>query len=761
MSTACQSAAAVVVESPGFGWLGSLVIAAGVTGVVLAYTIGLRSQRPAPPVRMGLLSLRLGAVTCIFVALWHPVCTREAPGLLRPTLAVVLDDSASMGQPAAVASGAPAPSRYDRAAAVLRDRLQPLVAGTHRLRLFDVDGRSIDARPLPNSPAETSSPLTDTLLGVQRDLRDQHLAGIVLLSDGREVCPRPTVGTIEQLEVPVHTVQFLDDSGAGAATSVSIQAVSANRRALVNNAVRVTVDVAAEGLSAGVRVPVTILDGTRPAATTDIAWPVDQSTARAELTFVPRRPGDFVYLAQVGAPAGDVDLADNRAPFPLHVSAKPLTVLYVDGVLRWEGKFLREALASDPDVNFVATVRTTRPGADHGSQGLLLPEQLAHVQVVVLGDIEAAFFSAAELTAVRNWVTEDAGALLLTGGYRSFGPDGFGGTPLRGILPVEFSADPNPQSDQPFNLRLTEAGRDHPIFDLTHDRARDVAFFHALPRLGGCSRIAGVKPGAQVLAVNPDIAGPDGGRGLPVLVVQDVGAGRAMVFAVDTTWRWRTIVGGFLGDSAFYARFWGQLVRWLAIAREEAPVRLQVATDRQRCRPGQNLELRVGLHAESGDAAATPTPVSTAYRVSATAWSENGDQWSVPLADLGDSRFRGPLAARLPGRLDICVQAEPLAPAAVDRPALSALTTIEVERPDLETLDPRPDPQWLAQVAQRTGGRVVRPEQLEAWAADLPADPVPTVAAHATGPAAEHLLAGLFLALLCSEWILRRWNRLP
>ena len=189
----------------------------------------------------------------------------------------------------------------------------------------------------------------------------------------------------------------------------------------------------------------------------------------------------------------------------------------------------------------------------------MLPEALAKLDMVILGNVEATYFSAQEMDALRTWVTEKGVALLLTGGYNSFGPKGFGGSRLREILPVRFSAAANPQVDQPFPLSLTALGEESPIFDLTGNRLHDTAFYHKLPQLGGCSLIAGVKPGGQVLAVNEQLRDPASGGPLPVMVLQQVGLGRTMVFAVDTTWRWRTVVGGYTGDASFYQRFWGQI----------------------------------------------------------------------------------------------------------------------------------------------------------------------------------------------------------
>jgi len=778
--------AAVFVQPPPFGWLGGLIVALSVAVALLAYTTGFRWQQSTRPPRFGLLALRLGAIVCLFLTLLHPAWISERTVEERPIVAVVLDDSASMDQPAAAVSSANSAlesdrleepqradderSRFRRAVSALRDDLLPALAERHRLRLYDVEGRALRQEGLPAVPDGGRSPLTDTLLRVQRDLRDDPLTGIALLSDGAETSERPALGELDQLRVPVHVIDIAGAaSGGSGSADLSIQAVSANRRVLVGNTVRVAVDIAAAGELEDPRVRVSILDGGRVMASQSLSWQPGERATRTELEFVPRRPGEFTYTVSLAPHAAESDLANNRETFPLTVRAKPLTVLYVDGVLRWEGKFLREALASDPDVNVISSVRTARVGADHGSQGLLVAEQLANVDVVILGDVEARYFSSDdELQALCKWVTDDGGGLILTGGYHSFGPGGFGGTVLRDVLPVEFSAAANPQIERSLSLRLTDAGRAHPIFHLSGDRVRDTGFFHKLPALDGCSRVAGVKPGAEVLAVSESLAGPDGQAGLPIVAVQQVGIGRAMVFAVDTTWRWRLVVGGFTGDSSFYERFWGQIVRWMASEPAQAPEQLLVFTDRARYRLGETIELNVRLPGAADESEDTNRPATSAsaWKVAAEALGERGSGLNVPLAELGGGRYRGTLAAGQPGRLDLAVAAEPASWAKragggeIESRAYSRIVTVQVDQPDVESRDPRCDPQWLARAAQVSGGQVVPPDQIEAWARQLPADPVETTLRRHSGAAGDYLFGLAFLGLLCAEWILRRRGQL-
>lgn len=766
--------AALQLDSSGFGPLVLAAIAAGAVLVALAYTRGLRGRGRSGRGKSLLLLLRLGSIACLLAALLHPVWVWKTAELERPTLAIVLDDSLSMSQHAG--GEGDSVTRYAKALEVLRSKLQPKFANRFELLLYDVEGRRLAPQAVPPEAKARRSPLSATLVRVQRALRAKDLKGIVLLSDGNESVERAGAsGGVEEVTVPVYPVDLARRASAETGPpDVAIQAVIANRRTLVGNAVRVRTLLTAQGAMTDRTLEVTVVAETVPVARKLLRWQAGQTDRSAEVEFVPRRAGRYTYTVEVrqvglGAasqPGGaELNLANNRATFPLTVRAKPLTVLYIDGVLRWEGKFMREALATDPDVNVVTAIRTVARAAGAKSQGLLTKEQLANVDVVILGDVEPEFFAEAELSSLKTWVTDDGGGLLLTGGYLCFARGGFGSSILRQVLPVVFIEDGPTQIDAPFNLKLTEIGQAHPIFHVTGDRAKDRAIWHSLPALSGCSRIRSIKPGAQVLAVNPTVGGLDDAGGLPVMVVQEVGLGRTMVFAVDTTWKWRTIVGGFTGNIGFYQKFWGQTVRFLATGEDDtAAARLFVSTDRYRYTKGQDIQVAVELKPPGrGGSATRPSLIRQVdYRVRAHAIDEEGRRVRLPLTAAGPDRYQATLPAARTGRMDVLVVAEPILPEAMkdddEHIVHSQVVTVQVDRPDLELLRPRPDPQWLARVAQVSGGRFLKLEDVDSW--QMEADPTSGWTVKTMGLWHHPVLITVFFALLCTEWVLRRLRRL-
>ncbi len=267
-----------------------LAVVAGGAAAVWAYTRGPRWREHSPRTRALLLVCRTGAVACLIVALLHPSWVSERVSQRKPVVAVVLDDSESMGRPAE--NDANGPSRYARAVEALRGSLMPALKERQELRVFDVQGRLIESRRLPDAPRQERSPLTGTLLGVQRELGEgaaNSLAGIVLLSDGSETPDTGGDADLSQLRVPVYAVQLAAEGTQAGPPDLAIQAVSANRHALVGNTVQAAVDITASGEVPATTVPVTILDGDRAVATRTISG--EPARRRSAWSWSSRRNG--------------------------------------------------------------------------------------------------------------------------------------------------------------------------------------------------------------------------------------------------------------------------------------------------------------------------------------------------------------------------------------------------------------------------------------------------------------------------------------
>jgi hypothetical protein len=134
----------------------------------------------------------------------------------------------------------------------------------------------------------------------------------------------------------------------------------------------------------------------------------------------------------------------------------------------------------------------------------------------------------------------------------------------------------------------TEAGLRRILMRLA-DRPEDsVDRWNQMRELDGINRLGKLKGKALVFAEAKD--------GTPILVGHDYGAGRTLALAADTTWRWTNSEDGYRN----HARFWQQLVLWLARQDETEGKKAWIKLDQRRLEMGKKLGFSVGLRGKSG-----------------------------------------------------------------------------------------------------------------------------------------------------------------
>ncbi len=681
------------------------------------------------------------------LALAKPTWTHESDLVDPGRLAVVLDNSASMSL-----AGPGGKPRYDQAREAVEKLRNALDADRSGPRV-EVDVFDITGEPVAN--AEALKPVVErTDLGravtetIAR-LRSRPLSGVVLISDGMDNTGRPDLRELADSPVPVHAVGFRADPAVGG-LDLAVRNVRAPSRAMVHNQIKVDVLLSKTGGPA-TKADVVLKRGRESFATQQVALPEGSAEQTVSLGLTPSQAGAFVFTASVAGATGERRLANNAAHFPLRVDSEPIRVLYLEGFLRYEYKFLKNRLEDDPDVSLVSVVRRANPDRPdtQGDDNLLTPERLKNFDVVILGDMEASYLNPAEYQALLKWLDEKNHALLVLGGYRSFGPDGFRVTPLAEALPVLFSESPPFQSEEPFVLELTEEGRRHPIFEISGDRTKDAATWAAAPQLTGTSLVRGAKPGADVLAIAPSVQ--VGGKPAVVVAVQRFGAGHTMVLAADTTWRWSRLARVLGRADTLYARFWSQTLRWLSgRSLDDQRPPLVVSTDRpdydvgkavairavRQPKPGQDLsnaEVAVEVAGPSGKPASVPLRASTAEpdAFTGTFYPPSGGRYEV--------------AATLSGG---------------GKPVANQATEFLVHGADLELADPGTNRAALQALAAATGGVYVEVEDAESLAAKVPRKERRTRRVERTEFWNSPTLFFGFLGFVTAEWLLRRRNHL-
>ena len=526
-----------------------------------------------------LLVLRFLAIMALLLVLFKPAMSVQ-PGsedsyLILP---VLIDRSASMG----TVDHADLPSRYRQAAQAVAAQADRL--GQHfRPAYYHFAGKTQAVDEASEMDVlEASGPDTDStdIVGAIRQAvagyGANELAGVILISDGLHNAGGDMLTAAQGSPVPIYAVGVGGDKDAATGRrNVRLVSVDAPLETIRNNVARIRAKVRLTGWT-NIPSKIILTAGGKEVDSQQILTDANAFELPVELKWTPGDPPadatgpDVRTLKVVVEPnPAEATADDNASELHVMVVNPTLRVLYVEGTMRPEYKYLRRVLSSDPNMKFMSLVRIQEnrflaQGSIDGKQLADLPrtdDEFNFFDVLILGDVDRTFLSNDQMEKIRRFV-HDGKSLLMIGGRNSFGPGGYGGTPVEAALPVLVGSRRQEQETTPFVPQLTAAGAASPVFAGLRE------FFGSpgkpptkpLPDLLGCVTVASARPGANVLAIHPtrrNLAGP-----LAVLAVHQYGKGRAAAFTGDTTWKWYLRLQG-MGAESPYHRFWGQLVRYL------------------------------------------------------------------------------------------------------------------------------------------------------------------------------------------------------
>lgn len=741
------------VENPWL-WLALTLAGAGILFVTYR-SIARRSERR---LAWWLMLLRGAGLAALGLALAKPTWT-GASDLVDPArVAVVLDNSQSMSL--ADTSGTSRYALAKDAIEQLRKGLKESPAGARmQIDLFDIKGAPLEGG-MPEQPTVERTDLARALSETAAKLRSRPLAAMVLISDGMDNSGTQDFDKLSNSAVPLYTVGFRPADAGN--LDLAVRKVHAPERAMVNNEVKVEL-LLAKLAGPATEATVFLKRGREEFARKKVSFAAAETEKIVNMTLTSRQAGSFVFTASIDAGTGERNLSNNTAHFPLRVDAEPIRVLYLEGFLRHEYKFLKNRLEDDPDISLVSIVRRANPELTPAKTGpdLLTPERLKNFDVVILGDMEASYLSGPEYLSLVKWVGEKSHALLVLGGYNSFGPTGFRSTPLAKVLPVDFVAKGAHQSEEPFVLQLTEEGRRHPMFEISGDRIADAATWKTVPPLLGMSIVQGVKPGAEVLAVNP--AQIVDGKPAVVVASQRYEAGHTMVLTADTTWRWSRLPRIRGQADTLYARFWSQTLRWLSGRSVDAqrPL-LTVSTDKPAYDAvGQPVKVRVVLQPRPG------TDLSSAtVGVEITGSAGKPVPLKMEAGSAEPDAFSGTFAPSSGGRYEVAASL-----AVGGKQIANQAAEFLVHGSNLEMADTGTNRELLKVLAGNSGGRFFDVDEVQKLAnqitSDLQSDKTGITHLERRIPRVQRTefwnspaLFMFFLACVTGEWFLRRRNHL-
>jgi hypothetical protein len=616
-------------------WATVLLVLLAIAWVVAIYA---REGGSAGRLYRGVLAaLRLAALAALLVMLaqWALAVRLTGP----PAIVLVIDRSASM----AIAdhyndeswtaelgrrlnsAGLEGATRLNLAKALLSEgdgRVLNELSRRYRLEVYFVsDG--VERTPSAEStadalravralsadgPGSQATRLGDAIRQALADFRAQPPAAIILLSDGVTTAGAPLVDAAEearQLGVPLLAVGLGSDQ---APRDVELADVLVDEAVFVDDVVSFHVQIKASGLAGEPARAILRRETPDGAALGElpIALPQSGETLTIQLTDRPAEAGDIAYIVEVPPRDDEIDAQNNHLRRVVSVREMKIRVLLIDSQPRYEFRYLKAMLEREPSIELSTYLQSADPDFAEQDETALRSfpvgrDELMRYDVLLVGDVDPRLLPRSVWQNVRAFAAEHRGGVAFIAGPR-FMPSYYRENPdVAALLPVQPASPGRGSGNLPFEIargfavRPTPLGLVSPPLQLGDVPADTAPIWNGLAPLYWLAEIGELKPAAQVLAAaeplrrNEWASPPDGERqsAIPLIVFQYVGAGRVLLHAMDSTWLWRRGAG-----DVYFARYWVQMIRFLARGRLTGGQGVRLTTDRRGYRPGEAVELR-------------------------------------------------------------------------------------------------------------------------------------------------------------------------
>jgi uncharacterized membrane protein len=717
----------------------------------LALLVRWRLPNAAPKLRSWrawvLWGIQSTFIALVLLLLWQPAMTIAALNSQQNIIAVVVDDSRSM----AIADDG-GKTREAAALGALQNGVLSGLQKRFQTRIYRLGSGVTRVDGLNAIQAtEAATHIGDGLKQLAGETSDLPVGAILLLSDGGQNTAGmgdsgigvDALQALRNRRLPVHTIGF---GSLEHAHDVELENVSVAANAVVNARLAAAVSFRQYGY-AGQKATVTVRDGDKTVAVREVTLGANGALQTEPLFFSAGAAGAKSLQFAIEPLAGEENLKNNTMARPVLVSDAKRRILYVEGEPRWEFKFIRRAEENDPTVQLVSMLRTSenkiyRQGISDPMEladGFpVRPEDLFGYAGIIIGSIDADYFTPLQRELLREYVDRRGGGVLFLGGRSSLSDGGWGASSMNELLPVFLPADHNTFHRNSVTVGLTTEGMDSPITRLLDDPTKNADRWKKLTYLADYQDAGSPKPGATVLAqMNV------GHRKLPLLITQRYGHGRTAIMATGGTWRWQ--MSEALGDPS-HDLFWQQLLRWLV---SDSPSTVSASMPTRTLIDEGHVQLSAQVRDRqfqpAGDAHVTAHIVGPA---GANALVEFAPSQDTP------GLYQAEWTAEKPGAYLAEVTAEPASRQSQElgRDVL----TFQREDGAAENFHTEQNRPLLEQLASQTGGRYWKTSELK----DLPRDISYSEAGISVRSTKElwsmPTVFMLLLGLPITEWLLRR-----
>lgn len=567
------------------------------------------------------------------------------------------------------------------------------------------------------SATGSESRVGDALHSILEQERGAPLAGIVLLSDGRNnagIDPMTTVSEATIQGVPIYTV------GLGTArnpVNVRVLDIEAPKRVFPGDRFRLNALVQASGLE-GKEVTVQLrrrAGNQKTAAMTveeerTVRLQGDDAITSIIFDIMPKEIGSWVYEIKSLSPTQDTNPLDNALEREVRVVEPKATILVIAGGPTREYQFVRNLLYRDPTVESHVYLQTAGPGVSQEAKKRLdeFPRtraEMSQYDCVIGFDAAWTDLDNEQIDVLEKWIGEQAGGLVLVAGPvatpKWAGSVGNGNTKaetLRNLAPVVL----NSRGARLVSIGRFESESAWPLQLSTDSLQTDFMQIGKTPEESkkAWDDFAGVysffacyepKPGASPIALFGDPTTSVNGT-LPIYIAtQFYGAGRVAFQGSGEFWRLRDV------GEEYFDTYYTKLIRWAGQGRlMRDSDRGILLLDKEQAIIGEQIMVRAVLK----DAQFQPLVLP---EVNAKLVDPSGRITSLILRPIPDPSqpgvYIGQFFVKATGNYEVQLPVGGLSEQVIlSQQVIVRVPAIEIQRPQ------RNDP-LLSELASRTGGK--------------------------------------------------------
>ena len=697
----------------------------GLCAVVAAALTYWTYRRTVPRVSTARLTvlrgLRFAALFIVLFLLFEPIWRQLLRDERPPVLAVLVDDSQSLGLEAE-SEGEPLDL-----AATMRQTVAtlPPVNGQTRLFAFGNAVRTLDAADsLRFDGARTN--IAQALDYVRDALQDQNLRGVLLISDGQYNTGRNPLYQAERYPVPIHTVAVGDTLRR---RDLQIRRVTTNEIAYADDELPVQIGLRAEGFP-GEQVIVSLFRSGELLGSSSVRLPEGTAEVPVDLSYTPTDEGLQQLSVTVTQLSGEVTYRNNSESFTVRVLKNKQRILLLAAAPSPDLATVRQLLQQDDNTEIVSFVQKASRAFYEGA----FPATLTDFDLMVLVGFPGPGADGAALQRVARAATDGTPLLFLLTRQTDL-------TAVRNaladVLPV--SPQRNRTGFDEASFVATPRGEQHPILEIPQ---RPASFGGLPPLLYNQSRWQ-ASPDARVLATI-DMRGVQ--LDDPLLVIRRRTGSRSAALLGSGTWRWKNLPDDLDAYATFWPALFANLTQWLTTPEDDRRVR--VAPVQDVFGGGEAIQFTGQVYDESLN------PVGDAS-VTMEVTAPDGARYPYTMNPVGNGRYvldigslpEGTYSYEASGtRNDLTL--------GTDNGAFAVGTLT------LEFKETRANAALLRQIAQRSGGRFYTPTALASLPGALSSDgtftPVRFEEARETELWHLPVFFIIVVLLLTTEWVLRK-----